>query len=85
MNIYTNADYDDDEWQDTVYIGGWEDVPTIPCPHCQRDILEDALRCRHCERYIAAEDHAVPRERPWVILTALMSLGAVIWCLFLVF
>jgi len=81
---YRNADYDD-EWEDTVYIGGRNDVPTIPCPHCRRDILDDALSRRHWERYISEEDHAVPGKHPWMILPALVCLGAVIWWLFLVF
>ena len=44
-------DPEDEDWPDD-----WDDEPTIPCPHCRREILEDAERCPYCERYLSKED-----------------------------
>lgn len=70
------ADYDD---TDT------DEEPTVPCPYCRREILEDSPRCPYCERYISAEDHTAPGKPLWVILTALVCLGIAIWWLFVAF
>jgi hypothetical protein len=56
-----------------------DDEPTVPCPYCRREILEDAPRCPHCERFISAEDHAGPGRPLWVVVTALLCLGIAIW------
>jgi hypothetical protein len=56
-----------------------DDEPTVPCPYCRREILEDAPRCPHCERYISAEDHAAPGKPLWVVVTALILLGMAVW------
>lgn len=76
MNSYLDAD-DEDEDRD--------DEPTIPCPYCRREILEDSPRCPHCERYISEEDHATPGKPLWVILTAVVCLGIAAWWLFAAF
>lgn len=81
---------DEDDWEDDESDFGDEsddsdDEPTIPCPYCRRDILEDSPRCPHCERYISAEDQAGERKPLWVILTALICLGIAIWWLFAAF
>jgi hypothetical protein len=80
----------DQVWEE----GGWEeddadfgaeqdsaDEPTVPCPYCRREILEDSPRCPYCERYISAEDHAGQGKPNWVIATALVCLGIAIWWL----
>ena len=74
MNAYRDAD-DEDE----------DEEPTIPCPYCRREILEDSPRCPYCERYISDEDHAAPGKPLWVILTALLCLGIAVWWLFMAF
>ena len=56
-----------------------DDEPTVPCPYCRREILEDSPRCPYCERYISDEDHAGPSKPVWVIVTALICLGIAIW------
>lgn len=56
-----------------------DDEPTVPCPYCRREILEDSPRCPHCERYISAEDHAAPGKPLWVVVTALILLGMAVW------
>jgi hypothetical protein len=80
-------DADDDEWgDDTAEYGGEADdsgdEPTVPCPSCGQDILEDSPRCPHCERYISTEDHPGPAKTTWVVVTALICLGmAIRWVL----
>ena len=78
-NDNEDDDEDDDEWDD----GGddSDDEPTVPCPYCRREMLEDSPRCPHCERYISAEDSAAPRKPLWVIATALICLAIVLWWL----
>jgi hypothetical protein len=67
---------DDDEEED------WPDEddeePTIPCPYCRREILEDPERCPHCKHYISKED-APPERKPWWIIVG------VIVCLYVVY
>ena len=59
----------DDDGEDE---GGYreDEIPTVPCPYCKADILEDAERCPRCENYISAED-APQASRPlwiWILL-----------------
>jgi hypothetical protein len=87
MNAYRDAHDDEADWDDdeTDYGEGTEDSddePTVPCPYCRREILEDSPRCPYCERYISEEDHAQPNKPLWVILTALVCLGVAIWWVF---
>jgi hypothetical protein len=59
-------DYDDDE------------EPCIPCPHCQREILEESERCPYCGHYVSRED-APPRRKPlWLVI-------GVVACLYVVY
>ena len=88
MNAYRedDEDADDDEWDDEV--DGWgddsDDEPTVPCPFCRREILEDTPRCPHCERYLSAEDHAGSRQPLWVVATAVVCLAIALWWIFAV-
>jgi len=70
----------DDEWDEDAEWGEDEDdnEPTVACPYCGRQILEDSPRCPYCERYISAED-APPSRKPWWLL-----LGALA-CLYVVY
>jgi hypothetical protein len=70
------ADYGDDSD---------DDEPTVPCPYCRREILEDVPQCPYCERYISAEDHAQPSKPVWVIVTAVVCLAIAIWLAFAAF
>lgn len=78
-----SRDQDDDDWDDgEADIGDdqdSDDEPTVPCPACRREILEDSPRCPHCGRYLSAEDHVGPGKPPWVIVTALVCLAAALW------
>ena len=85
MNAYRD---EDDEWEDEdtdADTGADSDEePTVPCPYCRREILEDSPRCPYCERFISAEDHAGPRKPLWIIATALVCLGIALWWAFAV-
>ena len=75
-------DEDDDDWNDEGDgDDDSDDEPTVPCPYCRREMLEDSPRCPHCERYISAEDTSPPRKPLWVIATALICLAIVLWWL----
>ena len=83
MNAYRDED-EDDKWDpevDADFGDDSDEEPTVPCPYCRCEILEDVPRCPYCERYISAEDHVGPRKPPWIVLTALICLGIAIWWL----
>ncbi len=80
MTPYRDQDDDEDEWEDTVYIGAdWDEEPTVPCPYCRQEILEDVPQCPNCKRYISEEDHPNRRQPVWIIVTAVVCLGMAIW------
>ncbi|HLN30079.1 MAG TPA: zinc-ribbon domain-containing protein [Gemmataceae bacterium] len=58
----------DDEWDDNEVQGFQvpeeEEEETVPCPHCRRQIYEDAERCPNCGHYLSIEDGSF-RARPW--------------------
>lgn len=71
----------DDDWGDVESESDEDsgDEPTVPCPYCRCEILEDSPRCPSCERYISEEDQAGPRRPVWVIATALLCLAIALW------
>jgi len=77
---------DDSDWDDQDLAGEdfEEDLanedgePTVPCPYCRREILEDLARCPYCERYISWED-APPQPKSWFIVIG------VVLCLYVVY
>ena len=72
---------EDQDWDDEEADLGddSDEEPTVPCPSCHRDILEDSPRCPYCERYISEEDHANPKKPLWVIVTAVVCLIIAAW------
>jgi hypothetical protein len=74
----SRRDDDCDDLPDGVYHD--DDMATVPCPYCRREILEDAERCPYCENYISAED-APPQQRSlfMVIVMILALLAAAFW------
>jgi hypothetical protein len=71
---------DEDEWdEEPASFEDDDDEPTIPCPFCRREVLEDAPRCPYCERYISTEDGGSPGRPLWVVVTALVCLAMAIW------
>jgi predicted amidophosphoribosyltransferase len=75
---YDDDDYDwDDEESDES-----GDEPTVLCPFCNEELLEDTPRCPHCGQYLSAEDFAARAKPTWVIVTALVCLGIALWWVF---
>lgn len=84
MTPYRDQDDDEDEWDAGETDDGDDsedsgDEPTVPCPYCRREILEDVPQCPSCKRYISAEDHPSQRRPVWIIVTAVICLGMAIW------
>jgi hypothetical protein len=81
-----DEDWDNNEDCDNEEEGDFDDdssdEPTVPCPYCDQEILEDSPYCPHCERFISAEDHAGPRRPLWVLVTALICLAMALWWVF---
>jgi len=66
----TDDDAGDDESDDE------SDYRTMPCPHCKREIAEDAVQCPRCRNYLSDEDlqtrgRTIPK---WAIVTAIVML-----------
>lgn len=82
----TDDDWDDDEssWDESWTEGGEEDDEdsTIPCPHCRRDIYEDAPRCPYCERYLSPEDSPRDKKPLWIVVGVLVCLLLIYLTLF---
>lgn len=84
MNAYRD---DDDDWDDADadFDDDSAEEPTVPCPFCRREILEDSPRCPFCEQYISTEEHAGPRKPLWIIATALVCLAIALWWVVMAF
>jgi hypothetical protein len=76
-DAYRDYDPDDaDMYPEGLYTD--DDLPTVPCPQCREDILEDAERCPHCGYYPSREDAPPGRKSSaWVVLMVLALLAAV--------
>jgi hypothetical protein len=51
--------------------------PTVPCPYCHREILEEAERCPYCESYISREDAPAARKPWWIVVGVIVCLYVV--------
>jgi hypothetical protein len=67
----------EDEWEDNFDTDP-EEEPTVPCPHCRRQIHEDAQRCPYCEHYLSDEE-TTPGHKPWWIIAGVLA------CLYVVY
>ena len=85
MDDDIDEDWDDDTGEFDDAADDSTDEPTVPCPYCQRAILEDSPRCPYCERYISAEDHAGRRQPVWIVVTAVVCLAMALWWIFAAF
>ncbi len=75
-----DAEWDDGEssWDEDREddVDGDDADDTIPCPHCRRQIHEDAQRCPYCETYLSEEDTVSSSKPWWVVLGAILCLYA---------
>ena len=83
MHRNSDDDADEDDWNDDESdLEDGDDEPTVPCPYCRREMLEDSPRCPACGNYISAEDSVLSGRPAWVYVTALVCLViAVGWAL----
>lgn len=71
----SRRDEEPDDWDDEDESdGGEDDEPTIDCPHCGREIHEDAQRCPHCGNYLSDEDAPPVRKPLWFVVGAVACL-----------
>ena len=55
-----------------------QDDETVPCPHCQESVYEDAEQCPSCGKYLSRED--IPRRRPaWIVVGVVIVLAIMIY------
>jgi hypothetical protein len=68
----------EDAWDDDEDFTPEDDEePTVPCPYCNREILEDLVQCPYCENYLSEEDAPPPRKPWWILIGAALALYAV--------
>ncbi|MCA9011588.1 MAG: hypothetical protein KDB01_17670 [Planctomycetaceae bacterium] len=58
-----------------------DDEPTIRCSHCGFEMLEIAWQCPRCGEIPTAEFRQTWTQPRWVIITALLVLGSMLWWL----
>ena len=63
----SDRDEDDEEGPDV-----------IECPYCRAEISEDAVRCPRCGSYLSGEDNPRRSGPPWVVITAVVLLVAIL-------
>jgi uncharacterized paraquat-inducible protein A len=85
MNTYRDEDEDWDDEEADSSDDSADGEPTVPCPYCKAEILEDSPRCPSCERYLSTEDHSSPQKPLWVVATAVVCLAIAIWLAFAAF
>ena len=81
-NRHTQEAWDDDEdaYDDEFSADDAdEESDTQPCPHCHRQIYEDAERCPYCDNYVLEEDADSGRKPWWVVATVFLCLAMVVW------
>jgi hypothetical protein len=65
-------DWDDDDLDADLSDDDGE--PTVPCPYCGEEMLEDSPQCPTCGNYISAEQLPYYRQPMWVVVTAVICL-----------
>ncbi len=75
-------DWEDEAWRDPHSLDEDDDEPIVPCPYCQKEMLEDMIRCPSCGQYISRED-APPGPRPlWIVVGIILCLLVVLLWIF---
>jgi len=71
-------DFEDDpeepEESDMDSDEGDDEAETVECPHCGRDVYEQAEKCPFCRGYLSREDARKSGKPRWVIATTLVLL-----------
>ncbi len=78
-------DPDDDDFDDADAEAPWEageeddEEPTVPCPFCGREMLEDSPHCPYCEQYVSDADRLRAGRPTWILITAIICLAMAVW------
>jgi DNA-directed RNA polymerase subunit RPC12/RpoP len=76
---------EDDDWSpDEEESDGPDDedeLPTIPCPYCGKEVLEESIRCPYCGEYRSEEDSPSEPKPTWVIVGLVLAFLAVFFWL----
>jgi len=72
-----DLDSDDGEFDNSEFDD--EEEPTIECPQCGFEMLEIAYQCPRCGEIPSREFRQTTSQPRWVILTALLCLGLLLW------
>ena len=70
-----------DDWNDDdidADLADDETEPTVSCPYCGEEMLEDSPQCPVCGNYISAEELPYYRQPLWVVVTAVICLMVVL-------
>lgn len=68
----------DDPYDEDVDEDAREDGDdTVPCPRCKREVYENAQQCPYCHYFLSEEDALASLKPWWVIVGAVLALGAV--------
>jgi hypothetical protein len=69
-----DQDFDEEfeDWAD----GDDDESDTVACPHCGKQVYEDAAYCPHCDRDMTDLDGRVARKPWWIIVGALACMYA---------
>jgi predicted amidophosphoribosyltransferase len=68
----------EDEAEDEDWDQNPDEDETMPCPHCQASIYDDAERCPECGLYLSREDNT-SRKPWWVVAGVATCLAMVTW------
>ena len=74
-----NDNGDDEDFDDFDDAVG--DEPTMRCSHCGFEMLEIAWQCPRCGEIPTAEFRQTSTQPRWVMVTALLVLGSMLWWL----
>jgi hypothetical protein len=73
----------EDDWEkEEEFTSDDDQEPTIPCPYCNREILEILEQCPHCGNYLSEEDAPPSRKPWWILLGAMLALYALYWWIY---
>lgn len=72
-------DYDPDD-PETYPDGLYEDdgPPTVPCPHCREEVIEDSEQCPRCGNYLSREESPSRSGGVWSIFMILALLATLL-------
>jgi hypothetical protein len=77
---FSDDDLDDREYPDDDESDD-DELETIECPQCGRQVYEEAEQCPYCAHFITRETRVWSGKPWWWIALALLGIAAMIWTL----